>query len=151
MRIAYRSAYVACEACYQVYNGSEIESPGEVFVNYDGFCNGASPCFSTISDGYAFAENDTEIKVRAGYYYCEGGVVFDQEKSLSLTGGWDENYGEESSFTYLFGGPLQAQRVSVVVVRLILGNATEICRCDDPFSAFFPDQSRKPRWRLSLR
>lgn len=134
MRIAYRSAHVACEACYLVYSGPEITSSGEIFVNYDAFCNGASPCFSTISEAYAFAGNDTEIKVRAGYYYCAGGVVFDQEKSLSLTGGWNDDYSDDASSTYIFGGPLQIMRGSVVANRLILGDATTVCRSDKGFS-----------------
>ncbi len=139
MRIAYRSAHVACEACYMVYTGSEIEFPKEIFVNYDGFCNGASPCFSTVSAAYAAAGNDTEIKVRAGYCYCQNGVVFNLEKNVSLSGGWNEDYGDDSLFTYLFGGSLQIQRGCVVVNRLILGDATSLCRNEDPASVFFAD------------
>ena len=119
MRIDYRSAYVACEACYMVYTGSEIEPPEAIFVNSDGFCNGASPCFSTISAAYAAAGNAAEIKVRAGNCYCPDGVLFDQGKNLILSGGWNEEYSDDSLFTYISGGPLQIQHGSVVVNRLI--------------------------------
>ncbi|MEA3333740.1 MAG: C1 family peptidase [Pseudomonadota bacterium] len=139
MRIAYRSAHVACETCYMVYNGSEIETPEDIFVNYDGFCNGASPCFSTISAAYVSAGSDSKIKVRSGYFYCRDGVVFDQDKNLSLTGGWNEEYSDASSFTCIFGGSLEIQHGCVVVSRFILGNATKFCRNDDYCSGFLLD------------
>ncbi|MBN2808415.1 MAG: hypothetical protein JXR80_02860 [Deltaproteobacteria bacterium] len=140
MKIAYRSAHVACEACYLVYTG-----PDKIFVKYDGLCNGFLPCFSSVTAAYAAAGKDSEIKVRDGSYYCSGGVVFAQEKNLRLTGGWNETFTDEGSFTYLYGGPLQIEHGSVVVNRIILGDASVVCCKNESGSGFSPGTSTLKR------
>jgi len=72
-----------------------------VHVNSDGHCNGDNPCFPTIDEGYTAARENATIKMKEGTY--EGDLIFDNAKSITISGGWNDGYGENPSFSKVLG------------------------------------------------
>ena len=66
-----------------------------VYIAHDGLCNGNTPCYSRIQDGIDWPSELLTIKIEEGIY--DEDVVIDEDKKITLEGGWD------STFTSLSG------------------------------------------------
>ena len=66
-----------------------------VYIAHDGLCNGNTPCYFRIQDGIVWPNKLLTIKVEEGIY--EEDIILDEDKKMTLEGGWD------STFTSLSG------------------------------------------------
>jgi len=68
-----------------------------VYVAHDGFCDGNTPCFSRIQDGFDWKGGLFTIKVEEGIY--DEDIVLDEDKKITLEGGWDPTFTSLSGTT----------------------------------------------------
>ncbi len=90
----------------------------DVFVNVDQYCNGETPCYPVIGEGYGVVEDGGSVMLRAGEYY--EALVFDKPKMVTLTGGFLEDYCSNPLTTTVVGGCLIISDGCVVVEGLVL-------------------------------
>ena len=72
-----------------------------IYVNSDGYCNGENLCYATISEGYTASQNGAIIKTSAGDYVEN--LVLDISKSITINGGWENDYTTQFSDSTLLG------------------------------------------------
>jgi hypothetical protein len=68
-----------------------------VYVDHAGYCNGYSPCSSTIQGGIGLAADGGTIKITGGTYSED--VNLNVDKDLTLKGGYNTTYSTQSSET----------------------------------------------------
>lgn len=90
----------------------------DVFVNPDEYCNGEQPCYPVIGGGYGVVEDGGCMLLRAGEYYEN--LVFDKAKSITLIGGFLEDYCNNPLTSTVVGGCVVISDGCVVVENLVI-------------------------------
>ncbi|MBN2791579.1 MAG: hypothetical protein JXQ81_03625, partial [Desulfuromonadales bacterium] len=116
-------------------------SYGTVFVSNDGLCNGYSPCYDTIADGYLASADNGEIKVKAGFYLEE--LALARDISVNLSGGWDSDYSENAEGQSSISGCLTISRGTVTVENLIIEGKTYLSQVETTHFAAWLHESHR--------
>ncbi|MBW1785370.1 MAG: hypothetical protein JRK53_01935, partial [Deltaproteobacteria bacterium] len=91
---------------------------GIIYVDGEyGFCNGYTPCFSTVQDAVDFAVSGDTIWITDEYYGED--VVLDELKAVILEGGWNDTYSDQSSYTTI--NTLTIHQGLIIPYRILLG------------------------------
>ena len=72
-----------------------------IYVSRDGYCDGHTPCHSTIQDGIDASSLPSTIKITQETYPED--VVLDVNQLMALEGGWDTGFTSCSSYTVISG------------------------------------------------
>ena len=65
-----------------------------VYVSKTAGCNGNTPCYGTISTAISSEYTGTEIRITGDDY--DEDVIVDENKNLTLSGGWDSGFANQS-------------------------------------------------------
>jgi hypothetical protein len=89
-----------------------------LYVNrYDGTCGGNSPCYTTIQNAIKAASTGAAIRISHGAY--SGSIVLDDSRILTLQGGWDATFSDQTPRTTVIKAPKANQgtlKVQEVVI-----------------------------------
>jgi len=77
------------------------------YVSTDGYCGGRAPCHKTIQEAIEAAGNKTEILIAEGTY--TEAITLNSAKSVTLQGGWNTSFGNQSGTTTLRSAPRAPQ------------------------------------------
>jgi len=77
------------------------------YVSSDGICGGKEPCYETIEEAINASNTDFSILVADGDY--DGSFTLNENKSLTLQGGWDASFKVQNGTTTLKGAPKAEQ------------------------------------------
>jgi hypothetical protein len=89
-----------------------------VYVDPTGWCNGYTPCFSSIQEGIDAAESKATIKMTQGKYLEH--LTLGDAKDMDLQGGWDAAFGDQISTTTVESITLESGAGTVTVGRLTI-------------------------------
>ena len=108
-----------------------------IYVNDDGYCNGNSPCYASISDGYLTSCDDGEIKVSAGFYLEE--LTFSEPIEVILSGGWNNDYSDNTGGQSTIGGSLTISGGTVIIDKVVIEGTTSLTRAEEQqFGCWLP-------------
>ncbi len=77
--------------------------PSTIYVNSNGGCGDKSPCHTNIQTAIDAAQNGFAILIAGGTY--NGPFILDQPISLTLQGGWDSAFSDQTESTILKEAP----------------------------------------------
>ena len=78
-----------------------------LYVGKDATCGGNSPCYTSIQTAINVAETGAVIKIAQGTY--SEWFTLTESKSLTLQGGWDSTYTQQTSNTTIIKAPKAPQ------------------------------------------
>jgi len=81
--------------------------PSTIYVNSNGGCGDKSPCHTNIQTAIDAAQNGFAILIAGGTY--NGPFILDQPISLTLQGGWDSAFSDQTESTILKEAPKAKQ------------------------------------------
>jgi ELWxxDGT repeat protein len=96
--------------------------PSIVHINKDGNCNGNTPCYGTINDGYKASGAGTKIRVCTGYYLED--LIFNENKEIVFSGGWKTDYSDNSGGVSTIGGSLIVTGGTVIIEGIVIDGGT---------------------------
>ena len=123
-----------------VLSGTGIDSNVIYVCNTDSCnCNGNLPCCNNICDGYAAADEGSEIKVSDGFY-IEGDLTFNEDINIILSGGWDTDYSDNSGHYSIISNSLTITTGTVIVEGIVIEGTTSLVGVSESkFSCWMPE------------
>ncbi len=107
-------------------------SGGVVYVSGEDGCSGFLPCYSTIGSAYQHPASYQEIRVEAGFYL--GNVSFGEQLEVTLAGGWNSDYSDNSGGQSTIGGVMTISGGRVIVDNIVIGDTVYLTRAESPLS-----------------
>jgi hypothetical protein len=89
-----------------------------LYVDPEGACNGFTPCYSTLQAAVSAAGDGAQIRIGAGDYHET--VTLNEEKALTLRGGWNDAYTTQTANLTIIRSPaVTLGSLTFQVVRIV--------------------------------
>ena len=89
-------------------------------------CNSNEPCSVTIEEAYLDSEDGAEIKLKAGFYV--GDLTLEEPIRFTLSGGWNDDYSDNTGRQSTIGGVLTITGGTVTVEGIIIDGTDSLAR-----------------------
>ncbi|MFP3910432.1 MAG: hypothetical protein ACLFUT_00015 [Desulfobacteraceae bacterium] len=100
------------------YIGPIPNTEATIYVDQSGWCNGFSPCFSSIQEGIDCAADQGTVKILQGSYPEH--ITLQEAKDLTLDGGWDATFAIQGSTTRVQSVTVGGGEGTVIMKRLTI-------------------------------
>ncbi len=105
----------------------KYESNGNVvYVCNDNICNNNSPCYDSIHEAYLALSNGDEIKACNGLYLED--LVFNEGITFTLSGGWNNDYSDNTGYQSTLSGSLIITAGTVTVEEIVIEGTTALTK-----------------------
>ena len=119
-----------------------------IYVSEDGDCNGKTPCYADIGDAYQDSDDGQEIIISSGFYV--GDLLLEYPIEVTLSGGWNDDYSDNSGGKSTIGGALTITGGTVTVKGIVINGTDSLAQTKGlQFGCWLPEYWS--RWASSLR
>jgi len=106
-----------------------------IYIRDDNYCDNNSPCYDNIGEGYLASYQEGEIKISDGLYTED--LIFCEDINITLTGGWNTDYNDNSAGQSTISGSLTISAGTVTVEGLVLTGCIS-CDLNKGLVAYYP-------------
>jgi len=108
------------------------------YVSIDGECSGFLPCYDTVAAAYQDADDGQKIKVSTGFYL--GDLLLEYPIEVTLSGGWNDGYSDNSEGQTTIGGSLIITGGTVITDGIIIEGTDSLARTNRlQFGCWLPE------------
>ena len=114
-----------------VFDPCSSWNEGVVYVSGEVGCSDHLPCYPTIGNAYQHPESYQEIRVVVGFYLEN--LSFGEPIEVILTGGWNNDYSDNTEGQSIIGGSLTITGGTVIIDRIVVEGTTSLAKNESPF------------------